>query len=196
MLVRHVRVALCVCLLSVLQPIECTTADDNKAFKTTTSMRDNGQPNPRFLKKHSLNSKSLPVEFADAFFPMYTNEGVDTNGDPHLSMESIARNANMRANMTFAGEARYENWSGLFSVKEIRQHLRLYVLNGLSPSPGIARKFDTSDRTNYNTFVSTNLGMNTSLRLRQFKCFMGIKYKIPWSLSLTEPHILSFKFCR
>ena len=49
--------------------MEHTTADRNKAFKSTTSMRDKGKSNSRFLKKHQSSSESLPVEFTDAFFP-------------------------------------------------------------------------------------------------------------------------------
>ena len=45
-------------------------------------------------------------------------------------------NPTMKASLAFAGEATYDNghWTGEFSVKETRQYLGVYVLNGLSPS--------------------------------------------------------------
>lgn len=106
---------------------------------------------------------------------MYTNKEVDANGDPHLSMECIAQKTNMRANMAFAGEAMYTDWSGPFTIKEIRQHIGLYVLNGLGPLPGLERKFNPEDAANYNPFVSSNFGSNAVNQLQQFKAFMMLQ---------------------
>jgi len=132
-------------------------------------------PRQSFIKGHGLSKDSLPVEFADAFFPMYENKERDNNGDPMLSMEYLTRNTNMRANLAFAGEATYDEWSGPFSVKELRQHLGLYIMNGLSPSPQLDFKFDPNDKANYNPFISENLGStgNPQRRLKQFKAFFG-----------------------
>ena len=119
--------------------------------------KQRGGPRGSFLAKHNLTKDSLPFEFADAFFPMYDNKERDDNGDPMLSMEYLARNTNMRANLAFAGEATYDDWSGPFSIKEMRQHLGLYVMNGLSPSPSLEKKFDVDDMANYNPFVAKNI---------------------------------------
>ena len=132
-----------------------------------------GKPRSAFLEQYHLTQDSTPVEFVDAFFPMYENKVKDGNGDPFLSMEYLARNTNLRATLAFAGEATYDDWHGNFSIKEIRQHLGLYVLNGLSPSPGLEKKFDYTDKANYNSFVSQNFGTNAVRRLRQFKCFFS-----------------------
>jgi len=137
--------------------------------------RAKGVPKPSFLKKHQLNKDSLPVEFADAFFPMYENAEVDHNGDPFLSMQSLTRNTNMRATLAFAGEAVYHDasWSGPFTIKEARQHLGLLVLNGLSPSPSLDMKFDKNDVANYNHFATSNFGVNPVRRLKQFRLFFA-----------------------
>jgi len=152
-----------------------TKADGTPGFRTTTTIRNKGRPNAEFLHSHHLNKDSLPVEFVEAFFPMYTNKELDENGEPYLSMEYLAKNTNMRATLAFAGEATYDHqWSGPFSVKELRQYLGLYVINGLSPSPGLERKFDPKDNANYNAFVSRNLGgANGIRRLKQFKAFFS-----------------------
>ena len=54
-------------------------------------------PKQSFLDEHGLCSDSLPVEYADAFFPMYENKVKDEHGDPMMSMEAFTRNLNMRA---------------------------------------------------------------------------------------------------
>jgi len=102
---------------------------------------------------------------------MYENKVNEINGDTHMSMESLTRHTNLRATLAFAGEATYEDWSGAFSIKETRQHLGLYALNGLSPSPGLERKFDTEDVAAHNAFVSNNFGKKPLRRLKQFRTF-------------------------
>mgnify|MGYP000036765968 CR=1 FL=1 len=137
--------------------------------------RQRGGPKQCFLQKHGLTKDSLPIEIAEAYFPMYENKYKDENGDAMLSMEYLTRNTNMRANLAFAGEATCEDWSGPFTVKEMRQHLGLYVMNGLSPSPSLEKKFEPEDKANYNAFVSENINRtgNPKRRLRQFKAFFG-----------------------
>ena len=136
-------------------------------------IRTRGGPKASFLDRHHLTKDSTPIDFAEAFFPMYNNTVVDHNNDPFVSMECLARNTNMRANLAFAGEALHNDntWAGPFSVKEIRQHLGLLVLNGLSPSPSMEMKFDKSDVANYNPYVAANFGTNPVRRLRQFRGF-------------------------
>jgi hypothetical protein len=135
--------------------------------------RERGGPRQDFLEKHGLDKDSSASEFVEAFFPMYENPEIDANGDAMLSIEYLTRNTNMRANLAFAGEATYEAWSGPFTVKEMRQYLGLYVMNGLSPSPSLEKKFDMNDKANFNPFIYDNLGSNASRRLKQFKCFFG-----------------------
>ena len=132
-----------------------------------------GGPTKSFLEMHGLTANAAPVEFADAFFPMYENKVKDSHGEPMMSMEYFAKHLNMRAAMAFAGEATYEEWSGNFSVKGVRQHIGLLVLNGFSPSPGIERKFDRHDTANFNPFVAANFRSNPKRPWRQFKAFFG-----------------------
>jgi len=124
---------------------EYTRTDGTTATTTLGTLRAKGIPNANFLHKHHLNKDSLPVKFVDALLPMCKNKVVDSNGDAYLSMEMIARNTNVRATMAFAGEAQCAQCSGPFDVKEIRQCLGLYIINGLGPSPGLERKFRMPD---------------------------------------------------
>jgi len=153
-----------------------STTFDRPVFTGRTvdgGFRSKGGPRHSFLQRHHLTKDSSPLEYAEAFIPMYENTERDHNNDPYLSMEFLARNTNMRANLAFAGEALYNDstWSGPFSVKELRQHLGLFILNGLSPSPSLNMKFDKHDVANYNPFVSANFGANPVRRLRQFRTF-------------------------
>ena len=148
-------------------------ADGTTGYRDISTLRKEGRPNPTFLRSHGLNKESLPVEFAESFFPMYENTERDGNGDAMLSMEYLARNTNLRAQLAFAGEATYTDWSGPFSIKELRQHLGLYIMNGLSPSPGLHRKFDEKDAANYNPFLARNFGKQACRRVRQFRAFFS-----------------------
>jgi hypothetical protein len=90
-------------------------------------------------------------------------------------MEECARVTNMRAQRAFVGEATYrDQFTDLFTVKEIRQFLGLYVLNGLSPSPSLEKKFERNDMANFNPFVNANVGgANPQKRLKIFKAYFG-----------------------
>jgi hypothetical protein len=115
---------------------------DRPPFKGGTEdgrRREKGRAKPEFLKKHFLDKDSLPVEFAEAFIPMFSNHVKDKDGVNMLSMQDFANWTNIRAHRNFAGEATYYDFSYDFSIKEIRQWLDVYVLNGLSPSPSIEK---------------------------------------------------------
>jgi hypothetical protein len=152
--------------------------------------RVKGRANDAFLKAHNLDKDSSPVEFAEAFLPMFKNTKPwipNPNKDPvkecknlhgrFFSMEECARVTNMRAQRAFVGEATYrEQFTDLFTVKEIRQYLGLYVLNGLSPSPSLDKKFERNDKANFNPFVNANVGgANPQKRLKIFKAYFGIQ---------------------
>jgi len=94
--------------------------DATSQFRATTTFGSKRHPNEEFLLEHHLNENSLPVEFVEAFFPMCNNKELNKNGEPHSSMEHLAKNTNTRATLTFAGEATCDHqWSGPFSVKEL-----------------------------------------------------------------------------
>jgi hypothetical protein len=61
-----------------------------------------------------------------------------------------------------------------FTMKELRQHLGLYILNGLSPSPHVEWKFkpQSADATHGSDFV---YGPNAERQHRHFKCFFTVQ---------------------
>jgi hypothetical protein len=152
--------------------------------------RVKGRANDAFLKAHNLDKDSSPVEFAEAFLPMFKNTNpwkANPKKDPVIdvqnlhgrffSMEECARVTNIRAERAFVGEATYrDQFMTRFSVKEIKQFLGLYVLNGLSPSPSLDKKFERNDKANFNPFVAANVGgANPQKRLKIFKAYFGVQ---------------------
>jgi hypothetical protein len=149
-----------------------------------------GRANDAFVKAHNLDKDSSPVEFAEAFIPMFkANKPPKPNPkkDPvidvqnqhgrYFSMEEAARVTNIRAERSFVGEATYKDkWEGRFSVKETRQWLGLWVLNGISPSPSLDKKFDRNDMANFNPFVNANIASGSPrTRLKIFRAYFGMQ---------------------
>jgi hypothetical protein len=75
-----------------------------------------------------------------------------------------------------AGEAIYCKFKP-FSMVEIRQHLGLYIFNGLTPSPRVEMKFQlqTSDPVHGNDFIKNAFGPGAECRHWHFKCFFAIQ---------------------
>ena len=61
-----------------------------------------------------------------------------------------------------------------FTLKEVQQHLGLMIINGLSPSPSVDRKFDVTDEANFNAFVYKNMP-NGARRYQHFKRFAAVQ---------------------
>ena len=136
-----------------------------------TVMRTEGQPKDVFLKKNKLTVKSHPVEFLHAFLPLKNNHR-SKNGTSYLSISDLVQWTNLKAMVSNAGtDECYKDFTQ-FTPKEVKQHLGLYILNGLSPSPNMDLKFDRDDAANYNNFVCTNV-RNGVRRHRMFRAFFA-----------------------
>lgn len=119
------------------------------------------------MRKHHLTKHSDPVEFMDAFFPI--QNPYDANA---FSFAQITTYTNLKASVANAGKGGtcYQDFKP-FTVKEIRQHLGLYVLNGLNPSPQLSQKF----RTQGNDFVAFHMGQNAARKHRHFRAFLTLQ---------------------
>lgn len=62
-----------------------------------------------------------------------------------------------------------------FATKEIRQHLGLYVFQGINASPNIELKFrpQSQDKMHGNDFIYHSFGPNITRRHKHFKCFFA-----------------------
>ena len=58
-----------------------------------------------------------------------------------------------------------------FSVDEVMKHLAVYMLNGVSPSPQVAYKFEPQSviPTNGNDMCYESMGTNAQWRHKEFK---------------------------
>lgn len=94
--------------------------------------RETGGPRLTWLSKVGLTKDSHPVEFFEAFLP--SNDKLYPNAKCFL--ERWANNTNFKAMLAFSRQKGYPYPDFTpFSLDEIKKHLGVYILNGLSPSP-------------------------------------------------------------
>ena len=80
--------------------------------------------------------------------------------------------------LSFAGEKNYPYPDFKpFTVSELKQHLALYVVNGLCPSPRAEMKFQPQsiDPINGNDFIFRSFVSNAERRHRHFKAFFTMQ---------------------
>ena len=126
--------------------------DRNGSVMYEDKVRKVGVPCPLFLKQHKLNAKSSPARFFEAFLPVSENTYRETD----CSIERFCQYTNYKAMLSFAGDKRYP-YSDFkpFTVSELKQHLALYIVNGLCPSPRAEMKLQSQsvDPINGNDFI-------------------------------------------
>jgi hypothetical protein len=101
---------------------------------------------PEFIKANGLSKDSYPHEFANCSIPLFSERKMAR--PESFSIHSMMQWTNLKAVLADAGSggSYYPNFKS-FRTKEIRQHLGLYILQGLSPSPQkIEQKSDTKNR--------------------------------------------------
>ena len=85
---------------------------------------------------------------------------------------------NLKADLAGAGEGGscYHECKP-FKPGELRQHIGMYIFNGLSPSPRVENKFkpQSEDPVHGNDFIYHSFGPNAEQRHRHFKTFLAIE---------------------
>jgi Transposase IS4/SAP domain len=146
--------------------------DGNIIYETVS--RKTGSPRSSWLKKLHLTNRSHPIEFFEAFLPV-TDKMYPA---AKCSLERWTSNTNFKAMLSFAGQKGYPYPDCTpFTVDEIKKHLGIYILNGLSPSPRVEMKFNPQsiDEINGNDFVFRSFGPNALRRHKHFKAFFSIQ---------------------
>jgi hypothetical protein len=87
-----------------------------------------GCPNPDFIHANKLTVSSHPIQWFQALHPDVSVWTTNTNFKVRII-----------ANSGQAGH-KYADYK-IFRVAKIKQHLALYIINGLSPSPQVEMKF-------------------------------------------------------
>ena len=93
------------------------------------------------------------------------------------SFELVMKWTNLKAHLAGAGKGGtcYEDFTP-FSVKEIRQHVGLYIFYGLSPSPRIEQKFkpQRQDPLHGKDFIFNAFRSSLERRHKNFKYFFAL----------------------
>jgi Transposase IS4 len=124
-----------------------------------------------FLQKHKLTRFSDPVEFANAFIP-WTHNPYDNDG---FSMAYLTTMTNTKAKLANAGPGGvcYRTYKD-FTVKELRQHLGLYIWNGIRPAPQMHYHMvpQASDPVHGSDYIRQHMG-TCMLRHKHFRAFFA-----------------------
>ena len=133
-----------------------------------------GCANVQWLERMMLYPHSLPSEWVDAFM----TRGFDKKGNIVGSLVHQWNTwTNAKAILANVGlDEQNSRWDP-FTVKEIKQYLGLFILNGLSVSPRIEYKFSPQyvDPINGYDLCAGIFGRNAVRRLRQFKSLFAIQ---------------------
>ena len=115
-------------------------------------VKEEGHPRKEFIMEQKLTIKSSPIEFFESFLPVY---------EKHIFYHKTTVGewttwTNTKALLENAGQEGfpYPDWKP-FTVREIKQFLTLFILQGLLPSPRIEMKFSPQmeDPVNGNNLV-------------------------------------------
>ena len=147
--------------------IDATTSE--QVYKEEARVK--GSPKLEWLKKHNLSPTSRPVDFFEAFVP----EEVLDEWTWFTNTKAIMENAGKLGR----GKKKKKIYPDFvpFDVRELKQHIGVRILHGISPSPRLEMKFKSQrdDEVNGNDFVYRNLGPNAARRHKHFRRFFTIQ---------------------
>ena len=147
--------------------------DSKGKAQTEKIKRETGCVDPKVIKKYKLTTNTRPEEYADIVLPFKKNM---QGGKEQLSFRQLKDWTNIKASLADAGKdgTCYRDFHE-FSTHELRQHMGLYVLQGLCPSPRVEMKFRSQqqDKVHGNDFVYRSFGPKAERRHRHFKAFFA-----------------------
>ena len=134
-------------------------------------------PNIKFTQKHRLDENSHPADWLRSLVPDVPPKG----NQQSFSKKQLCQFTNMKAELDCAGN---NNQDGLgykfvnFTPSEIEQHLALYIIQGLNPSPQLAMKAkpNSMEPLQGNDLISSKLGSNFERRHRQFRRYFACQH--------------------
>ena len=98
-------------------------------------------PNLDFLEIHGINTISHPADWYNVLMSQSTRRQ-DKNGVTSIADFTSFTNKKAYLYNAGSGGTQYLDFKEL-SVDEIMQHLGVYILNGISPSPQVEMNFDS-----------------------------------------------------
>ena len=136
-----------------------------KVQTKSVRVEDTGMPKPAFLRKHGLDCDSLPHEWFEVFLPKTLTSLWTT----YTNTKALLANAGQKGEI-------YPDFKP-FTPTELRKHIGVYFVHGLSPSPHVNQKFQSQadNPMNGNDFVKSCLGPNATRRHKHFKHFLAVQ---------------------
>ena len=132
--------------------------------------------NPAFKNKHKLSKASRSYEFADTMLPLQSKYSTDGSTARGFSFANLTSWANTKAIIANAGPdgVTYRDFFP-FDVEELRSHVGIYVLQGLSPSPRVEYKFHRQiyDPVNGNDYVYQSTGKKRAITHHYYRQQIG-----------------------
>ena len=137
-------------------------------------MRDSRRASLKWLEKYKLTIGMYLVEFVNAV--VITND-IGLNSKCISVYEYWTCWTNTKAILIEVGGDKNSLYPSFlpFTTQELKQHISLYILNGISPYLSLAMKFVNSkiDPVNGSDLVSNTI-KNVAERHKHFKCFFTI----------------------
>ena len=113
----------------------------------------------------------------EIFLPFNNNPYTRRWKNDFPSFELLTKWTNLKARLCGEGEGGvfYRDFVP-FTIKELRQHVGLYIFHGLSPSPRFEKKFQPQGKDNLhgNDFVYSSFGPNAERRHRHLNAFFAL----------------------
>ena len=162
-----------------------------------SKLSEDTHPNVETLHRKGINLNSHPAEWFDIFMPKHSKR---QSHPDEVTVADFTTWTNKKMILMNAGKGGsvYPNCHP-FSVDEVMQHIGLYILQGLAPSPQIEMKFQSTEQNevNGNDFVCEAFGKNAAQRHREFKCFFAtVDPALPVPSRLSHPNWKVAKFFR
>ena len=134
-------------------------------------------PNIKFTQKHRLDENSHPADWLRSFLPDVPPKG----NQQSFSKKQLCQFTNMKAELDCAGDSKQDGLGYKFvnfTPSEIEQHLALYIIQGLNPSPQLASKAKPSsiEPLQGNDLICSRLGSNFDRRHRQFRRYFACQH--------------------
>ena len=130
-----------------------------------------------FMVKHNLYPLTSPTAYMEVFVPTRKNKPGGFNSKEYVSIEQWTMFTNLKAHLAGAGDTIYKDYKP-FTIGEVKQHIGMYFLQGIAPSPQVEFKFrpQRQDWARHgNDFIFNSFGPSAARRHRHFKCFFSIQ---------------------
>ena len=106
-------------------------------------VRTKGEPRAVFLVDEGLSVFSHPIDWMDAFIPVYLKACKSSRTPHHLSIAKLCRWSNKKTALLEMGTNSLYKTFVPFSTADFEQYMYIRYFNGLNPSPRVEDKFQT-----------------------------------------------------